>query len=184
MSTYRPIGHARRVGAAATDVVPADPARTLWAEWDALHEIPQRAPGMSGLELLQAIARGELPGPPVHHVLGIRNVAAEHGSVTFEMEPHELHYNPMGVVHGGVLSLILDSALGCTVLSTLPAGVGYTTVDLHVTMVRAVTQATGTIRATGRILHGGRTVATAEGKLTDAQGKLLAHAVTTCQVMR
>ena len=180
---FRAIGDGRLIGALPTGTGTADPSRTLFAVWDPLNEIVRQAPSLSGLELLHAIARGTLPGPPVHHVLGIHPVSAEHGAVSFEMTPHELHYNPMGVVHGGVLSLILDSTLGCTVLSTLDAGVGYTTVDLHVTMTRAVTDRTGPIRADGRILHAGRTIATAEGRLTDRSGRLLAHAVTTCQVL-
>jgi uncharacterized protein (TIGR00369 family) len=179
---FRHIGDDRLLGSLPASA-PADASRTLFAVWDDVSAVVQQAPTMSGLELLLAIQRGELPGPPVHHVLGIVNLLAEAGHVVFEMTPHELHYNPMGVVHGGVLSLILDSALGCTVLSTLPAGTGYTTVDLHVTMTRAVTSRTGRIRADGRILHQGRTIATAEGRLTDGDGKLLAHAVTTCAIM-
>lgn len=179
MRTYRDIGDGRTLGAAE-----ADDARTLTVTWDSLAEMPAKAPGLSGLELLNAIARGEIPGPPIHHVLGIHPVEAEHGRVVFAMDPHEMHYNPMGVVHGGVLSTILDSALGCTVLSTLPAGTAYTTVDLHVTMVRAVTSRTGRIRAEGKIVHNGRTIATADARLVDAEGRVYAHGVTTCSVMR
>lgn len=171
---YRAAGDGRHVD---------DDTRTLSVGWDALDEMPAKAPLLSGLELMHAIYRGELPGPPLHHVLGIEGVEAEHGRVVFELEPHEMHYNPMGVVHGGVLSTIMDSALGCSVLTTLPAGTAYTTVDLHVTMVRAVTAKTGRIRAEGKIVHSGRTVATAEGRLTDAKGRLLVHAVSTCAVM-
>lgn len=138
---------------------------------------------MSGLDVLSAIGRGELPPPPVHQLLGIESGEIEAGRVSFTLEPQERHYNPMGVVHGGVLSTILDSALGCAVYSTLPAGTGYTTIDLHVTFVRAVTAATGRLRAEGRSLHTGARMATAEGRLTDASGRLLAHGTATCLVL-
>ncbi len=176
---YRDIGDGRTIV-----VADGDGARTVVASWDSLAEIPRKAPALSGLELLQAIGRGELPSPPIHHVLGIHPVEAEYGRVVFSLDPNEMHYNPMGVVHGGVLSTILDTALGCTVLSTLPAGTAYTTVDLHVTMVRAVTARTGRIHAEGKIVHNGRTIATAEARLTDSEGRVYAHGVTTCSVMR
>jgi uncharacterized protein (TIGR00369 family) len=177
---YRAAGATRVLGAMPDGSDRVDPSRTLWTSWDNIADVAKRAPTMSGLELLQAISRGELPAPPIHHVLGIVPVKAEEGSVSFSMVPGEMHYNPMGVVHGGVLSLMLDSALGCSVLSALPAGTSYTTVDLHVTMTRAVTVSSGELRAEGRVLHMGRRVATAEGKLTDAKGRLVATAVTTC----
>jgi uncharacterized protein (TIGR00369 family) len=179
---YRAAGATRVVGAMPKHADAVDPSRTVWASWDGLAEVAKRAPSLSGLELLQAINRGELPAPPIHHVLGIVGVKAEEGSAAFTMVPGEMHYNPMGVVHGGVLSLMLDSAVGCSVLTTLLAGTTYTTVDLHVTMTRAVTAASGELRAEGRVLHIGRRVATAEGKLTDAKGRLVATAVTTCFV--
>jgi uncharacterized protein (TIGR00369 family) len=177
---FRTVGTTRIVGGMPSGADPVDPTRTLWASWDSIADVAKRAPSLSGLELLQAIFRGELPSPPIHHVLGIVGAKVEEGSVAFSMVPGEMHYNPMGVVHGGVLSLMLDSSVGCSVLSMLPAGTSYTTVDLHVTMTRAVTAASGELRAEGRVLHMGRRVATAEGKLTDAKGRLVATAVTTC----
>jgi uncharacterized protein (TIGR00369 family) len=179
---YRRAGASRLIGELPTEQDATDPSRTLWAAWDTLAEVPQKAPAMSGLEFMLAIYRGELPSPPIHHVLGITGELAEPGHVVFSMVPGEMHYNPMGVMHGGVISLILDSALGCSVLTTLSAGASYTTVDLHVTMTRAVTIASGTLRAEGRAVHTGRRVATAEGRLTDAKGRLVASAVTTCLV--
>ncbi len=119
----------------------------------------------------------------MHHVLDIANDVVEAGVVAFTMTPQELHYNPMGVVHGGVLSLLLDSAMGCAVSSMLPAGTGYTTVDLHVTFVRAVTIDSGPLRAEGRALHVGGRVATAEGRITDAAGRLVAHGSESCLIL-
>jgi uncharacterized protein (TIGR00369 family) len=180
---FRAVGEARRVGALPDGPDPVDPARTLWAAWDGLDANRRAAPTLSGRALLEAINRGELPAPPAHHVLGIVNDAVDDGVVAFTMTPQELHYNPMGVVHGGVLSLLLDSAMGCAVHSTLPAGTGYTTVDLHVTFVRPATVDSGTLRAEGRALHVGGRVATAEGRITDAAGRLLAHATESCLIM-
>ena len=179
---YRAAASSRLIGELPAEQDPIDPSRTLWAAWDTLAEVPLKAPALSGLELMRAILRGELPSPPIHHVLGIIGESVEPGHVVFSMAPQEVHYNPMGVVHGGVISLILDSAVGCSVLTTLPVGAAYTTVDLHVTMTRAVTSASGVLRAEGRAVHTGRRVATAEGRLTDSKGRLVASAVTTCLV--
>ena len=180
---FRLAGAARRIGAPPDGPDPVDPSRTLWAAWDGVDAIRRAAPELSGRALLEAINQGALPAPPVHHVLGIVGDAVEAGVVAFTMTPHELHYNPMGVVHGGVLSLLLDSAMGCAVSSMLPAGTGYTTVDLHVTFVRAVTVDSGALRAEGRALHVGGRVATAEGRITDAAGRLVAHGSESCLLM-
>lgn len=138
---------------------------------------------LSGLEVLRAIARGDLPLPPAHTLTGITGIEFERGFAAFVLEPESRHYNPMGVVHGGILSMILDSAMGCAVYSTLPPGVSYTTVDLHVTFVRPVTAESGQLRAEGRALHTGNRVATSEGRLVDATGRLVAHGVETCFVL-
>jgi uncharacterized protein (TIGR00369 family) len=179
-ASFRAAGATRRVGTPPDGPDALDPSRTLWVAWDGVDAIRRAAPQLSGRELLEAINRGELPAPPVHHVLDIANDGVEAGVVAFTMTPHELHYNPMGVVHGGVLSLLLDSAMGCAVNSMLPAGTGYTTVDLHVTFVRAVTVDSGPLRAEGRALHVGGRVATAEGRITDAAGRLVAHGSESC----
>ena len=115
-------------------------------------------------------------------LLGFRLVEVEDGRAVFEGHPDFQHYNPFGVVHGGLAATMLDSALGCAVHSTLPAGDGFTTLELKVNLVRAISKDTGLLRAEARILHRGRTVATGDADLKDAAGKLYAHASTTCMI--
>jgi uncharacterized protein (TIGR00369 family) len=132
--------------------------------------------------MLHAIGRGELPRPPVMQTLGIDGVQAEEGHVTVVMTPHEFHYNPLGTVHGGVLATLLDTATGCAVHTTLPAGIGYTSLDLTTKFLRPVTVASGDLRCEGTVLNRGRTTALAEARLYDARGKLLAYASSTCLI--
>ena len=139
---------------------------------------------MSGLEYLRAMTRGELPLPPIMATLGIDGVEVEEGRVVFAVEPAEYHYNPIGVVHGGVASTLCDSAMACAIHSTLPAGVGYTTLELKVNFVRPLTRDTGRVTCEGRTIHVGGRAATAEAHIRDADGKLYAHATSTCLVMR
>lgn len=135
-----------------------------------------------GLELLRAIAAGELPPPPVMHLIGVAGLRVEEGSVAVELDPQEFHYNALGSVHGGVLSTVLDTAAACSVHSTLPAGVGYTSLDLSVKFLRPVTLASGRLTCTGSVLQRGRRTALAEARLTDPAGRLLAHATSTCML--
>lgn len=137
---------------------------------------------MSGLDFLNAIAAGELPAPPIADLLGFTLAEVERGRVVFESVPQFRHYNPLGTVHGGYTATLLDSCVGCAVHSTLPKGIGYTTLEFKVSLIRAITADTGPVRAEGKILNAGRRAATAEGRLTDAKGRLLAHATTTCLV--
>jgi uncharacterized protein (TIGR00369 family) len=139
---------------------------------------------LSGMEYIQAIFRGELPAPPISELMGFQGVEAEPGRAVFEMVPGQQHYNPIGSVHGGVALTLLDSAMGCAVHTTLDAGVGYTTLEVKSNFVRPITADTGLIRCEGLVIHSGSRVATAEGKLTDAAGKLLAHGTTTCLIFR
>lgn len=139
---------------------------------------------MSGIEYLRALARGELPAPPIAELMGFRAVEVEEGRVVFEAEPAEYHYNPIGTVHGGFACTLADSAMGCAVHSELPAGVGYTTLELNVNLLRPVTVETGRLRCEGRTIHVGGRVATAEARIADSQGRLYAHATTTCMVFR
>jgi uncharacterized protein (TIGR00369 family) len=134
----------------------------------------------SGLELLRAVMAGELPPPPVMQLIDMSRFEAEEGRVVVEMTAQEFHYNPLGTVHGGVLSTLLDTATGCAVHSTLPAGVGYTTLDLSVKFLRPVTVGSGLLRCEGTLISRGRRTALAEAKLTDATGRLAAHATSTC----
>jgi len=138
---------------------------------------------MSGLDFLQAIFRGDIPQPPIGITLNFRGVEVEAGRVVFAGEPDESCYNPIGVVHGGYISTLLDSAMACAGQTMIPKGFGYTTLELHINFVRAVTRETGTIRAIGETLHVGKRVITAQGRLVDAHDKLYAHATTTCLVI-
>lgn len=140
--------------------------------------------GLAGIDYLRAMMRGEHPPPPMARLMGFALDSVEEGRAVFSVEPAEFHYNPIGVVHGGLLSTLLDSAMGCAVHSTLPAGVGYTTTDLHVHLVRAVTAATGRLMARAEVVHVGRRMITATGTVLGPDQKLYAHATTTCFVLR
>jgi uncharacterized protein (TIGR00369 family) len=135
-----------------------------------------------GLQFLQAMAAGELPPPPIMQLIDMAGFSAVAGSVTVTLDPQEFHYNPLGTVHGGVISTLLDTAAGCSVHSTLPAGVGYTSIDLSVKFLRPVTLASGRLTCTGAVLQRGRRTALAEARLTDAQGRLTAHATSSCMI--
>jgi uncharacterized protein (TIGR00369 family) len=139
---------------------------------------------LPGLDYLRAFASGRLPRPPIASTLGMDAAEFDEGRAVFTCEPAEFHYNPIGVVHGGLAATLLDSAMSCAVHTTLAAGERYTTLELKVNFVRAITAATGRIRAEGTVVHRGGTIATAEGRLVaEGDGKLLAHGVTTCLIM-
>jgi uncharacterized protein (TIGR00369 family) len=123
---------------------------------------------------------GELPPPPILALVDIERMTADDGRVTFWLRPQEFHYNPIGSVHGGVIATLLDSAAGCSVHSTLPAGVGYTTLDLSIKYLRPVTIRSGLLRAEGSVLSKGRRTALADAKLLDERDALLAHATSSC----
>jgi uncharacterized protein (TIGR00369 family) len=139
---------------------------------------------MSGLDLLRAMLAGELPRPPIAALMGFAFSEVEEGRVVFTLEPAEYHYNPIGTVHGGVAATLLDSAMGCAVNTLLPLGTAYTTLEIKVNYIRPMTRTTGLVRCEGTVIHRGGTIATAEGRITDADGKLYAHATTTCLIMR
>jgi uncharacterized protein (TIGR00369 family) len=159
-------------------------SRTRTVSWEDPTVTIQTGKAMSGISFLKALQSGELPQPPFAILLGISISEVSEGRVVFSAEPDEYHYNPLGTVHGGVIATLLDSALGCTVQSMLPAGTSYTTLELKVNYLRPVTARMGTVYAEGKIIHVGGRIATAEGRLTDAAGKLYAHATTTCIIMR
>lgn len=142
------------------------------------------ARSMSGVDFVRKIMRGEVPAPPIMDLIGFRLVKVEPGEVTFEFEPAEIHYNPMGGVHGGVVTTLLDSAMGLAVLAQLPLGSGFSTLEVKVNFVRGISAETGTLLAEGKVVHPGAKVATAESRLVDRQGKLYAHGTTTCLVLR
>jgi uncharacterized protein (TIGR00369 family) len=158
--------------------------RTRVITWEDPTETVQTGKSISGIAFLRAMQSGELPPPPFAALLGIWITEVSEGRVVFATEPSEYHYNPLGTVHGGVIATLLDSALGCAVQSMLPAGTSYTTLELKVNYLRPITEKTGTVYAEGKIIHIGGRIATAEARLTDAKGKLYAHATTTCIILR
>ncbi|WP_410570168.1 PaaI family thioesterase [Amycolatopsis sp. cmx-4-61] len=139
---------------------------------------------MSGLAYMQAIAGGRVPPAPIAAHFGLRWERVEAGEVVAVAEPDESLYNPIGMVHGGVAATMLDSVIGCAVHTTLPAGVGYASVELKVSYLRAIHAGRGEIRATGRVVKEGSQIAFAEGEIRDAEGKLLATASGTCVITR
>jgi uncharacterized protein (TIGR00369 family) len=141
------------------------------------------APTLSGLEFLQAIRDGRLPPPPMMSLLGTRLREIEPGLVVFECEPDESVYNPIGVVHGGLVCAMADSAAACSVQTTLEAGVLYTSIDLTVSYLRPVTLASGVLRATGRVTKPGRRVAFSAVEIADGAGKLVATATSSCLII-
>ncbi|QHP67549.1 PaaI family thioesterase [Bradyrhizobium sp. LCT2] len=137
---------------------------------------------MSGLDFVRAIFSGELPEPPIMQTVEPFDCRAEPGIVVIHSVPGLRHYNPIGSVHGGYAAILLDSAMGLAVQTTLPGGTGYTTLEFKISFVRGMSEASGVIRSEGRVLNAGRRVATAEARITDTKGRLLAHATTTCLV--
>ncbi|MEU8076963.1 PaaI family thioesterase [Catellatospora citrea] len=160
----------------------ADPERTRTFSWSDPRRNAAELGRLSGLELLHAMARGELPAPPVMHLLGMDSVQAEEGRVVVTMRAQEFHYNPLGGVHGGILATLLDTAAACAVHSTLPAGVGYTSLDLTTKFLRPVSVDSGLLRCEGTVLSRGRRTALAQAQLTDDRGRLLAHATSSCLI--
>lgn len=177
---------------APTDTMNPDETLAHWrAEEAAVRARLQSAPGVaspaqlagrSGLQIFQALLAGEIPPPPMAATLDFTLLCVEPGLAVFQGRPGFSHFNPMGTVHGGWFATMLDSAMGCAVHSALPAGKAYTTLELKLNLVRALTDAVPLVRAEGRLVHGGRQVATAEGRLIGPDGRLYAHASTTCLV--
>jgi uncharacterized protein (TIGR00369 family) len=137
---------------------------------------------LDGLTAMRAMIAGELPPPPIAVLLGFDLVEVEEGRVVFAVEPGEQHYNPIGMVHGGLAATLIDSATGCAVHTTLPAGTAYTTTDVQVRFVRPITRDTGRIECVGTVVHGGRTLATAEARVM-AGDRLLAHGTASILIL-
>jgi uncharacterized protein (TIGR00369 family) len=137
---------------------------------------------MAGIDFVRAIFAGKLPSPPIMQTVEPFDFIAEPGVVAFHSIPEFRHYNPIGSVHGGYAATLLDSAMGLAVHSMLPPGTGYTTLEFKLSFIRGMTRDTGAVRSEGRTLHVGRRTATAEARITDSKGRLLAHATTTCLV--
>jgi uncharacterized protein (TIGR00369 family) len=139
---------------------------------------------LSGLEFIKGLSEGQFPRPPIAALMDFEPVEVERGRVVFAATPDERHYNPLGSVHGGYISTLLDSCMGCAVHTHLEAGQSFTSLELKVNFIRRVSAETGPVRAEGRVIHVGGQIATAEGRLVDASGRLLAHGTTTCLIFR
>jgi uncharacterized protein (TIGR00369 family) len=157
--------------------------RTRQITWQ--DPVPTAAAGasMAGIDYVRAIMAGEMPPPPIAVLMNMEPVELSEGRAVFAGQPGEEHYNPIGGVHGGYASTLLDSAMGCAVHTTLPAGVGYTTQTLEVKFVRPITRDSGVLRCEAEVIHRGRRQATVEGKLLSEDGKLLAHGTSTCMIL-
>ena len=143
---------------------------------------PEDIAGKTGLEIMQAMLRGDIPYPPIAKTLDFTVVHVEKGQAVFQGHPQLAHFNPLGTVHGGWFATLLDSAVGCAVHSTLPAGKGFTTLELKVNMLRALNTGVPLVRAEGKLIHAGRQVAVADGQIVGPDGKIYAHATTTCLI--
>ncbi len=165
-----------------SETVSDESARTRTFTWEDPLIGARAATKLSGLDYLRAMASGALPAPPLLHTLNMRLESVEAGVAVFAMTPAEFHYNPIGSVHGGVYSTLLDSAAGCAVQTLLPAGTGYTSLDLSVRFLRPIRVDTGDITCTGTVRNLGRRTALAEAALTSSQGKLLATATSSCLI--
>jgi uncharacterized protein (TIGR00369 family) len=176
--------HSAEAAPAGEPATEAEPERTLTVTWeDPLAGLPLRR-RMGGREYLDRIVRGEVPPPPMAKLLDIDVVEIGEGRATFEGTPGEQHYNPIGVVHGGYVATLLDSAMGCAVETLQSAGTGYTTLELKVNFTRPLTVDTGRVLAEGIVVHAGSRVATAEARLFSARtGKLLAHGTSTLLIL-
>jgi uncharacterized protein (TIGR00369 family) len=158
--------------------------RTRTFTWQDPMQSAMLARKSSGMEVLHAIMEGTVGPPPIADMLGMSLVEVTEGRAVFAVEPAEWMYNPIGSVHGGIAATLLDSCMGCAIHSTLPAGVGYATSDLQIRYLRGITVDNGRILAEGSVVHAGRRLATAEGRLTvQDTGKLLAHATTGCMLI-
>lgn len=152
--------------------------------WSDPHLTAAAAAESDGVTFLRRMASGEVPGPPIAQTLGFTVLEVEVGRVVFGMNPAEFHFNPIGSVHGGVFATILDSATGCAVHSTLPAGASYTSLDLSVKFLRGLGAGSGPVRCEGLVVHLGGRTALAEARLTDGAGRLCAHATSSCMIFR
>jgi uncharacterized protein (TIGR00369 family) len=158
-------------------------ARERAYTWEDPTRLAATGAEMSGLDYLRAMLQGELPHPPICATVGFRFVELDQGRVVMELETGEHQYNTVGTVHGGIIVTLLDSAAGSAVHTTLPAGVGYTTVSIATSFLRTVRADTGALRAEGRLVKGGRRLAFAEAELTDGDGTLYAHATANCIIL-
>lgn len=165
------------------DLTPA-PARTRVVEWQDPRAALDLRYRMHGLAYLQGVVDGRIPAPPIARLMNIRLVEVERGRAVFDMTPDESHYNPLGMVHGGVAATILDSAMGCALHAWLEPDDRYTTVEMKVNYLKAMTTATGRVRGIGTIVHLGRTTVLSEGRQVGEDDTLYAHATSTLLIKR
>lgn len=164
----------------------ADPSRSRQVSWTDPAEFQQAVASgkyRSGLEILEAMRTGELAKPPIAELMGYWPTEFSDGRAVFECDPDESHYNPMGTVHGGLAATLLDTAMACAIHTQLPITTGYTTLELKVNYIRAMTSSTGRVRVLGQVIHCGKRTATADGRIEDAEGRLMAHGSTTCLIL-
>jgi uncharacterized protein (TIGR00369 family) len=170
-------------GTAESDESAGTQVRHREVSWEDPLVSAAQALDLSGLDFLRGIMVGRIPPPPIAVLFGMSILAAEPGQVTFGLDVGEHLYNPIGSVHGGVFCTLLDSAMGCAVHSSLDRGQAYTTLELKVNIVKALTVKTPSVVATGQVISAGRRVVTASGQITGPDGTLYAHATTTCLVL-
>jgi uncharacterized protein (TIGR00369 family) len=157
--------------------------RERLVRWEDPCTLAEAGRTMSGRAFLEAIQRGDLPAPPICHLVDFTFGEINDGRIDMVLQPQESQYNPIGSVHGGVIATVLDSVMGCAIHTRLPAGRAYTSLEIKVNYLRRVTRETGSMKAVGRVIHLGSRTAMAEGNLADATGKLYAQASTTCLIL-
>jgi uncharacterized protein (TIGR00369 family) len=158
------------------------PVRSRIVTWQDPLATAAAGRGAEGLAFLRSMVDGEVPGPPIASLLGMSLVSVSPGQAVFTVLPDESMYNPIGVIHGGIVCTLLDSALGCALHTTLPAGKGYTSVEIKVSYLKAVRPSSGLLTATGRIVRAGSRVGFTEGEVVDASGAVVATATSTLLV--
>src|SRR6188768_3410224 len=158
-------------------------ARSRTTTWHDPRDVMAGLAVVDGLEALRSIVAGDAPYPPIADTLEMRIVEVERGRVVWEAEPGEYLYNPIGTVHAGFVTTLLDSAMGTAFVSTAEAGTRWTTLELKANFTRAITAETGPVRCTGTVVHPGRKVVTTEARLEDGANRLLAHATSTILVL-
>lgn len=161
----------------------SDASREAGARWAAIGPL-DKLKELGGLAFLTEVVKGTWPPPPISATLGFRFAEVEPGRAVVTMTPHAGHYNLIGTVHGGIHATLLDTVMACAILSSLPRGLGFTTLEFKINFVRPLTESTGEVRAEGHTINVGRTIAMAEGRLVDSGGKLIAHGTTTCLVLK
>jgi len=154
--------------------------RTRTYSWTDPQEIAELSKSMTGIDMLRGIMNGSIPPPPFAATLGIQPIYLEKGRVQFELVPQEYHFNPIGTVHGGVITTILDTVMGCALHTVLEKGFGYTTLELKINFTKAVTLRSGRLIAEGRLIHVGKSTALLEADLKSEAGLLYAHGTSTC----